>query len=90
MPDGSAAASLTLEHILRPLGERASTELAQALTELRLDVAAQHRYDELATGNTAGTLDEHEREELADFVTLNRFISTLKAEAVLAQRRRAA
>jgi hypothetical protein len=81
---------LTLEHILRPLGERASVELAQALTELRLDEAAQHRYDELATRNTAGTLEEHEREELADFVALNRFISTLKAEALLAQHKCAA
>jgi hypothetical protein len=90
MPDGSAAAPLTLEHILRPLGEQASVELAQALAELRLDEAAQDRYNELASKNTAGTLEEHEYEELADFVALNRFIGTLKAEAILAQRKHAA
>lgn len=90
MSDGSVESSLTLEHILRPLGERASAELAQALAGLRLDEAGQRRYDELATKNTEATLEAHEHEELAEFVALNRFISTLKAEAILAQRKHAA
>jgi hypothetical protein len=90
MSDGPTESSLTLAHILRPLGEQASVELKQALVELRLDEAAQRRYDELAAKNTEATLQGHEREELTEFVALNRFISTLKAEALLAQRRHAA
>lgn len=91
MPNEPATETpLTLQHILRPLGQGVSTELRRALIELRLDEAAQRRYDELADKNTAGTLDERERQELADFVALNRFVSTLKAEALLAQRRLAA
>ena len=88
MPDEPATETpLTLHHILRPLGQDVSTELRHALIDLRLDEAAQRRYDELADKNTADTLDERERQELADFVALNRFVSTLKAEAMLAQRR---
>jgi hypothetical protein len=75
---------------LRPLGEGVSTELRLALIDLRLDDAAQRRYDELADKNTAGTLDERKQQELADFVALNRFVSTLKAEAMLVPRRPAA
>lgn len=90
MPNPTADAPLALEHILRPLGENASGELANALIALRLDEASQHRYDELAEKSTDGRLEENERQELADFVALNRFVSTLKAEALLAQRRRAA
>ncbi|EDY18847.1 hypothetical protein CfE428DRAFT_3505 [Chthoniobacter flavus Ellin428] len=90
MSNGSADNALTLESILRPLGDRASAELTQALVDLRLDEAAQRRYEELATKNTEATLADNEREELAEFVALNRFVSTLKAEAILAQRRHAA
>lgn len=83
----SVLTPLALPRILRPLAAGASMELQRALCELRLEEAAQRRFDELATKNTEGSLDESEREELAEFVELNRFVSTLKAEAVLAQRR---
>ena len=81
---------LTLHHILRPLGHEASLELRQALIDLRLDEAAQRRFDELADKNTEGAIGETERQELQEFVALNRFISTLKAEALLAKQRPAA
>ena len=88
MPDQlSEETPLTLQHILRPLGQGVSAELQHALIGLHLDEAAQQRYEVLAGKNTAGLLDSHERQELEDFVALNRFISTLKAEALLGQRR---
>jgi hypothetical protein len=90
MPNEPADESfLTLNHILRPLGYGASAELRQALIVLRLDDEAQGRFDELASKNTNGTLDQKERQQLQDFVALNRFVSTLKAEALFAQQRSA-
>jgi hypothetical protein len=89
-PKESSLTSLSLLHILRPLARGASQELTEALCNLRLDEVAQRRYDELASKNTEGTLTDGERQELSDFVALNDFVSTLKAEAMLAKSRPAA
>ena len=61
------------------MGERLSTQLAGALTDLRLGEEAQERYETLASGNTEGTLTDSERVELSEFVALNRMVSILKA-----------
>jgi hypothetical protein len=85
MPNEPAPAPLSLASILRPLTRQASAELAEALSNLRLEEAAQRRYDELAEKNTEGALTAAERQELADFVSYNRLVGTLKAEALLAR-----
>lgn len=66
------------------MGERLSTQLAGALTDLRLGEDAQERYEALASRNTEGTLTDAERVELSEFVALNRMVSILKVEAALA------
>ena len=63
-----------------------SSQLAGALTDLRLGETAQGRYDELAEKNTEGFLTDAERVELDEFVALNRMVSILKAEAQVALR----
>ncbi len=62
----------------------------EALCNLRVDEQSQQRYDHLASKSTEGTLSEAERQELTDFVALNRFVSVLKAEAMLARSGQAA
>ena len=74
---------LNWSQVFRPLGEGMSQQLAAALAGLRLDAAAQDRYEHLAAENTAGTLTAAGQVELQEFVTLNRMVSILKAEAAL-------
>jgi hypothetical protein len=88
MPD--APSPLSWNTVFRPLGEKMSAQLAGALTDLRLSEEAQGRYEELASKNTEGALNEVERVELEEFVTLNRMVGILKAEALLALRGKAA
>ena len=67
-----------------------SSQLAGALSDLRLGDDAQRRYEELAGKNTEGELIAAERVELEEFVALNRMVSILKAEAQVALRGQAA
>jgi|GEM_PF-1176026 len=77
---------LAWNSVFRPLGEKMSAQLAGALGVLRLGEHAQRRYEELAAKNTEGELTDEERVELNEFVTLNRMVSILKAEAALVLR----
>ena len=66
---------------LRSWRQQLTPSVANALLAIQADEAAQTRYEELADRNTEGRLTDAERSELESFVSLNRSISLLKANA---------
>ena len=69
------------EELLDYLVEKATPE---EILNFSVSEAAQRRATELSERNNAGTLSSSERQELEQMMELDRFVSVLKAKAILA------
>jgi len=70
-----------LERLLRPLSQKFTAELANALVGVQADPETQTRYEELAGKRTEGQLTPTEQVELESIVRANTLLGILKAEA---------
>lgn len=70
-----------LAHLLDPVGQCLTPEVARALVNLRADPTVQARLDELAEKCTEGTLSAEEQSEYETYVHAIDFIAALQAQA---------
>lgn len=81
MPQTSDQTMTGLARLLKPIGLCLTTEVAQALVNLRADLSVQNRLDELADKNSEGTLTEDEQAEYEAYVHALDFIAALQTQA---------
>jgi hypothetical protein len=72
-----------LDRLLEPITRCLNLESAKALAELRADLAAQARIDELAEKANEGRLTSEERREYETYVHVGNLIAILQAKARL-------
>ena len=70
-----------LERILDPISRCLTPDAARKLVELRADVTAQQRMDELAEKCSEGLLTPEERDEYESYVAVGSVIAVLQAKA---------
>jgi hypothetical protein len=83
----SASPTITEAHILEqvvmPDQPGLSPESARAILDLRFDLSAVSRMNELAEKNRQGTLTEAERQEMENYLRVGNFLNLMQAKARL-------
>lgn len=71
----------TLDHLLDPLEESLTPEMAHTLVSLRANPKAQARLESLATRNSQGLLSAQEQAEYTSLIHVGAAISLVQAKA---------
>jgi hypothetical protein len=72
-----------LEHVVMSDHAGMSPESAKAILDLRFDLPALGRMNELAEKNRQGTLTDSERQEMDSYVRVGNFLNLMQAKARL-------